>query len=145
MILRGFIRASCIRCPCGCIALFGELAETRFADARQLHYLIGLVRVLHEHRLAQQRAGEHTCVFIVKRGWDDDLDALLCSVGHGVHGLSRYKVANCAVRYCELIDGMVNLASVRQCAFAAESSAFFDLIDEHAYAISAQVKLLTIC
>ena len=132
MVFRGFIRAFCIRCPCGCIALFdvGELVETRFADAYQLHYLIGLVRVLHERRLAQQWADGHTSVFIVELGWDDDSDILLCFVGHDVHGLSRYKVANCAVRDCELIDGLTDLASVWQCAFAAKPSAFLEPLDE---------------
>lgn len=132
MVLHGFIRASCIRCPCGCVALFnvGELVAIRSADARQFHYLIGLVRVLREHRLAQQWADVPTCVFVVERGRDDGPDVLLCFFGHDVHGLSWYKVANCAVRYCELIDGLTDLASVWQYAFAAKSPALFEPLDE---------------
>ncbi len=62
------------------VALFkvGELVEARLADTQQLHHLIRLVHVLHEHRLAQQRDDEHACAFVVERGRDDDdLDILL--------------------------------------------------------------------
>lgn len=64
----------------------GELVEARLADPQQLHHLIGLVYVLHEHGLAQQRDDEHARVIIAVRRWDDDLDVLFGR--YDVHGLS---------------------------------------------------------
>ena len=77
-----------------------EFIEARLAGVRQFH---DPIRLVWSCMSAGSRSSGKTSVrvFVVERGRDDDLDVLFCSVGHGVHGLSRYKVANCAVRYYE--------------------------------------------